>query len=717
MANVIIRPQADVSGWQIVGGAASAAAAISRPFTQPDPVDAASYIWAGGTAGAVAAVSCGTPTNLAAGQIGRVWFYANTGADTILLAEILHGGLARGSMWVPPASGFAWRQITFPQDAAAGAQLVLRFTAVGGGDSNVRAAYLELVTAGGDDGPVDPRVQVVGVTDKVRPQDAPAGVKEATLTAAGNEVAAFQVVVQATNAAVGNFSVAAEGPLAGPGGATIPVAAVSIYRVGYVTTVQETSDDAGPNPTGRWPDPLIPVTDPITGEPRNAFPITIPAGENRIAWVEILVPAGLPAGDYSGSVHVTGDGLDTHVPVTLTTLAFSLPVTSRLANAFRASLNQACAALGYDIDTIEGWTTLAMFIRLGLNNRITMASMLPLLRGSSDHRASFEAIILPLINGTGGGIRLAGAQMTSVDVINRGSTSELGAWRDEANTHGFADRAFVYDNDACDEIVGTGKSWPTCRDTRIRTVLTTWPQAAILLTASINDVNTWQTTPNDQPGPLDVIDGAGGRLRLTVVIDQMYGRSGTYAGDQRGDYTGFLTTPNHSLWLYSSCDSWGCGFGPHDPNNLGWAGGYAIDAPGSRSRAMAWLCFRFAVSGELYYDTTAKMTTAWAPGGQWNFGGNGDGNLFYPGTPATDTGDNTTFGGTTAVPVESIRLKLACQGYQDFEYLAELTARGHGAEAQQIATTFFPTPFQVPPDHATYVQARQALITALTPLL
>jgi len=43
------------------------------------------------------------------------------------------------------------------------------------------------------------------------------------------------------------------------------------------------------------------------------------------------------------------------------------------------------------------------------------------------------------------------------------------------------------------------------------------------------------------------------------------------------------------------------------------------------------------------------LTTAWTD--QYRFGGNGDGTLFYPGTP-------DRVGGTDPIPIESMRMKI-----------------------------------------------------------
>ena len=63
-------------------------------------------------------------------------------------------------------------------------------------------------------------------------------------------------------------------------------------------------------------------------------------------------------------------------------------------------------------------------------------------------------------------------------------------------------------------------------------------------------------------------------------------------------------------------------------------------------------------------------------------GGNGDGNLFYDGDPSI-------IGGSTNIPIESLRMKHIRDGIEDYGYLALLreragadggiwTAKGHG---------------------------------------
>jgi hypothetical protein len=90
---------------------------------------------------------------------------------------------------------------------------------------------------------------------------------------------------------------------------------------------------------------------------------------------------------------------------------------------------------------------------------------------------------------------------------------------------------------------------------------------------------------------------------------------------------------------------------------------YMIDANALRNRAMQWLLFAYDETGELYYETArAYGGDAWS--NQWAFTGNGDGTLFYPGTPARIGGP-----AGSDVPVASLRFKLIREGMEDFEYL------------------------------------------------
>ena len=93
-----------------------------------------------------------------------------------------------------------------------------------------------------------------------------------------------------------------------------------------------------------------------------------------------------------------------------------------------------------------------------------------------------------------------------------------------------------------------------------------------------------------------------------------------------------------------------------------------IDASAVRNRAMEWLSFRYRRDGRALLGDRARVQPR-PLDDQWDFSGNGDGTLFYPGTPAR-------IGGTTHVPVASIRLKMIREGMEDYEYLKLLADAG-----------------------------------------
>jgi hypothetical protein len=154
-------------------------------------------------------------------------------------------------------------------------------------------------------------VTVVRSLVAVSPTETPSGTTGATLTALRNEFESFQIVVSAGDTAQAGVSVAV---LAAPsnGAATIPAANIRLYREDYYRVTTPSDSELGlayPCATNcDFADPLIPEVDVFHGQERNAFPVNIPANQNRVAWVDVLVPSAAPAGTYTGGVlRVTRD--------------------------------------------------------------------------------------------------------------------------------------------------------------------------------------------------------------------------------------------------------------------------------------------------------------------------------------------------------------------------------------------------------------------------
>ena len=390
----------------------------------------------------------------------------------------------------------------------------------------------------------------------------------------------------------------------------------------------------------------MPDVDELANERRNAFPFSVPAGESRAIWVEVFVPPEAPAGEYTGTVRVTWDGGAATVPVALTVWPFTLPSTASLKTAF--GFTYGAIPSGHGVSDAAAFAELReRYGRLALDHRLTLSHVDD---GSAalDHADSLYG---PALDG-GAPTTLRGARMTAYELLY-----DARSWSSYFDGKGWLDRLFQY---TCDEPPLTC-AWTdiparaaTARAANVRTLVTT----------AIQDADAHGVTSS-----IDVI---------VPVINYLDDKEGTYAGEQRAKYDAFLAaSPRREIWSYQSCMSHGCGgtvnFGSpswSDRYFTGWPS-YMIDASAVRNRAMEWLSFRYRLTGELYYETAMAFShDPWTS--QWDFNGNGDGTLFYPGTPAK-------IGGTTHVPVASIRLKMIREGMEDYEYLKLLADAGDEA--------------------------------------
>lgn len=491
---------------------------------------------------------------------------------------------------------------------------------------------------------------------QLRPdRPAPGGAYQAAhLSAARNEIESFQLLIRVDQSGSSDLRVDSGTPLTGPDGVPLPTTAVSLYRQDYYHVTQRSD---GEGDVGLWPDALIPERDSFYGEDRSAFPVDVSGGDEIAVWIDIYVPRDQPAGAYSGSLEVRdAEGIADTVQISLVVKDFILPSTASLKSAFFVSYGQICSALTgatHCGSAAEAWHLTAMFAKAGLNNRVTIAN------GYAGNPSSsyFDQYFAPLVSGTDSSVLLPGAKLTSVEVYGPSCAGCLGPWKAAAQEHGFASRFFYY---VCDE-PWSNSDWSECSQ-NAQAADTEWPGVRKLVTAPIDQNAT------------SYVD----------IFSPLINHMSPTAGSQRPKYDTFLTAPGKELWLYTSCRSFSCDASEGSVYD-GWPG-YAIDAPASQARAMGWLTFLYGASGELYYNTTQSLRTATTS--QYAYGGNGDGNLFYAGTPAGGSG-KIEVGGLKPIPVESIRLKRIRDGREDFEYLRLLAEDGKVAVALDAVRDVF----------------------------
>ncbi|RKH52601.1 DUF4091 domain-containing protein, partial [Corallococcus llansteffanensis] len=525
-----------------------------------------------------------------------------------------------------------------------------------------------------------PAVWGEGLMVKVRPDDtAPGSVTEVRLTAARNEFVSFQVALHGGD--LGLQGVRARLPaLEGP--ATLTGPDVTLYREALVTT--KTASVEG-EPVGRWPDGLVPDTDEVAQEPRNAFPFDVPAGEARALWVDVHVPRDAPPGDYTGTVTVeAAGGFQRQVTARLTVVDAVMPSTSSLATAFLLTPSQVCRAHTgrEDCSTQELQPLLARYQQLALEHRLTLPNLVPR-RPWHPSWNDFDATFGPYLDGTAP-TRLPGARMTSMEYDGPLTPDELRGFTEHMRERGWLGQAYVQIGDeppygsSFAEVQATGALVRQAAP-ELRTMLTT---------------NSLQLKLNALEPLVDVV---------VPLVNHLDGTEPGFVGDQSATYTHFLSRPGTELWTYQSCMSHGCAPGTHAPENLPGAGwpSYMLDRSAAKVRSMEWVTFLQGGKGELYYETVLMLPTAWSD--QYRFNGNGDGTLFYPGTPAA-------IGGTTHVPVASLRLKLIRQGMQDYEWLKAVGDAGDPDFARKVARELIPSASRVPDDGAAFDAARLRLI-------
>lgn len=174
---------------------------------------------------------------------------------------------------------------------------------------------------------------------------------QAMISAGRGEYESFQIAVQAPAGGLTNVNVAVSA-LSGPGGATIPQSALSLFREQYVYVDKSSPDWEGSNRpmgVGWYPDGLIPFNDPATGQPitgaqLEAVPFNLSAANNQPIWVDVLVPRDAAPGQYIGTWTVTSDQGNATGSVALTVWNFTLPLQPSLKSAFLFWNNSSLAA-------------------------------------------------------------------------------------------------------------------------------------------------------------------------------------------------------------------------------------------------------------------------------------------------------------------------------------------------------------------------------------
>lgn len=525
-------------------------------------------------------------------------------------------------------------------------------------------------------------VTVSNASVKILPGDGPGPDTGAEIHAARNEFEAFQLIVTGPAHAV----TVAAAALVGPGGAVIPTGEVRLYREAYLNITTPSNTEGG---TGLWPDALVPDVDEVANEKRNAFPFDVPAGENRVVWVEVHVPENQAPGTYQGSLTVAGSDVESvAVPVKILVWDFALPSTSSLASTFGMGWNTACVAHYGSYEACGGDAGVErmhlLYARFMLDHRVTADVVYfgPTdCSGTNCDWSHFDATYGPLFDGTDPSLRLGGAAQTSIKYVWTASPDHYSAWAQHFRQKGWFDRTYDY---TCDE-PPNGCAWNDI-NARASVVHNADRGFRTLVTTNVDDANA--------NGVTDSIN------ILSPVVNEVDDKPGSpFAGNQRPKYDPFLQANDRNLvWWYQSCLSHGCFIVGGDYFS-GWPS-FMVDNSAVQNRSQGMLSWLYRMGGVLYYAADLHLPTAWTD--IYDFGGNGDGTLLYPGKPSV-------IGGQTDIPVASIRLKMIREGFEDYEYMKLVSDLGDPDFARRIGSSLFPDVFASRQPPALLYTAREAL--------
>ena len=509
---------------------------------------------------------------------------------------------------------------------------------------------------------------VAGESEKIRPDARPKAAAQSPrikLAAAGGECVGAQIVVQ--------------GPLT-----QLSASAGEELRLYRVATIDLKFPSGPEGATGEWPDALIPARDAVYNEPRRAFPVDVPAARLQSIFVEACLPRGGGASTRSSKVKLSWAGGAQEVPVEIRARAFDLPATPALTTAFGFSGYAAAKGHGRPVEATVELTR--AYDLVALRRGITLMGGRqdpPRIRDGKINWSEYDAEVGPFLDGTA---LPDGARWTSIDMREPGKLTREArsayrkAWVAHFRERGWLGRLFRY---VIDE--------PPPKDfakveAMTHEYLEDVPEVRRLVTTSASSelpsVNLY-----------------------TPVINCVGARNPTC--DHAAPRSAYKT-----LWWYQSCLSHGCssdGQPITDPAFRGWPS-YMIDAPATAARAMGTLAFVQDVAGELYFDTVYAYEQLQPWEDQWAFGGNGDGTLFYPGTPER-------IGGTHDVPIESLRLVQISRGIADHGYLTLCAQLGDRPLALAEARSVAPQAKGFSRDPQAYLEMREHLASRIEALL
>ena len=504
-----------------------------------------------------------------------------------------------------------------------------------------------------------------------------------SLSAARNEIVAFQLILQADGSGAntvnvtvsdltnGGYTIKGSHPLPSPN--NYVGVGVELFTEHYLNVSVLSGDpnagyfnwSAAAAPansgmtTGWMPDAMVPFS---AASGKGGAPFNISANQNQGVWVDTYVDKGLPAGTYTGTITVTvGGNTVATIPVNLQVMNFTLSDDNHYKSMIFYS--DSNIAERYNLSYSNQWPMLLNFSRMAHRHRLDLIgngtwdeinNMGGLLSGSAYTTAQgYE--------GPGEGV---GNSLFSVGTYGgAGWADNEAAWRTQsdawenwftANAPGVDRFLYLIDEPGSDQY-----SWIQTHASWIHNNPGPGKNLPVFITHSVADpligsVDIW-CSPTSQ---YDMTAAAAARARGEDVWSYAAYRPKT-AADVIDDWgVAYRLKP----WIAHECSvprwfTWESTHYRRNPNEIN-----------PNSTIDVW-------TDPLVFHTSSASET-----------GNGDGTEFYPGRDYIYTAQDRQFDG----PIGSYRMKMYRRGAQDVEYMWLAEQAGRGQQVQNILQDLLP---------------------------
>lgn len=500
--------------------------------------------------------------------------------------------------------------------------------------------------------------------------------REIRVAGAANEFEGAQILLHGGTAGLRSVDLRVNLPPATAAGEQIPVETIQFYRAHYVEVTSPSGLLGSP---GSYPDALVPLRNPFTGERIDggsypAAPFDVAAYRNQPVYVEFFFPPGTAPGLYQGAIRIEHQQGATfaEVPVTIRVWGFQLNDRPALRTNFQgydsSYSNGATQYLGYKTGSAEHQALARAIDEMLLAHRLTPESPLNTLFDLNEdgsivpqgapaerllgylRRPEFSEYLLPF------GSRYPFAAVTALDRWR--TLNYLRSAYEWFAAHGVADKLVLRPGD---------------EPSRTRDFLAI-RQLAELARQARPDYRVSMTVDLTDPRVEEYLAGAVKRLI-----------AGYWSFEPKAAVR--FQASGNEVWTYTALTQNAAEPTPY----------WLIDFPLLNYRVPAWINFRYGATGLLYWTSAywdqaaARRESPWETPCNYRSGSicyNGEGLLVYPGREVNLIVPAGAYGEDSAVsiygPVPSLRLKTLRDAVEDYEYLI-LARAADAAEAERIA--------------------------------